>query len=132
MNQVWIPISSVSIYQTEKSFQRSPFLYKTKTMRYSVCITITLIQCRSLDFYWVQMTFSKLNMGQLVKKKKGKIKERKKKRKKKEVCSDCLWVGHTVATEHHGLNFILANTNHTLPLRTSSFHSFQISHIWKF
>lgn len=129
MNQVWIPESSVSIYQTEKSFQLSPFLYKTKTMRYSVCITIILIQCRSLAFYWVQMTFSKLNMGQLVLKKREREREKERKRKKKEVHSDCLWVGHTVATEHHGLNFILANTNHTLTLRTNIFHSFQISHI---
>lgn len=53
-------------------------------MRYSVCITITLIQCRSLAFYCVQMTFSKLNMGQLgffkfyfKKKKKGKGEEKR-------------------------------------------------------
>lgn len=89
------------IYQTEKSLQLSLFLYKSKTMRCSVCITITLIQCRSLAFYWVQMTFSKQNMGQLAFF-----------LKKKEGGSDCHWVGHTVATGDNCWNYILTNIKH--------------------
>ena len=55
------------------------------------------------------MTFSKLNMGQLVKKKKKRKEKRKNERKEKEKrkkekekersVSDCLCVGHTVATD---------------------------------
>lgn len=124
MNLVWIPVSSVSIYQTQKPFQLSPFLYKTKTMWYSVCITITLIQCRSLAFYWVQMTFSKLNMGQLERKEKAKERQGEKGRE----------MGREMGREGKGKKGPELHTGQHRPptLKTNIFHSFQTSHTGKF
>lgn len=114
-NQFQSPVSSVSIYQTEKSLQLSPFLYKTKTMRYSVCITIILIQCRSLAFYWVQMTFSKLNMGQLVFRKKGGMRE-KKRRGRSGACMLVAFLVYKAAQSKNSIRpwFYSVNANQVL------------------
>lgn len=76
------------------------------------------------------MTFSKLNIGQLVRKRERETEreeERERKRERKtEAGSGCLWVGHTVAREHHGLRFTLANTNHMLTLGLALFIPFRL------
>jgi len=44
-------------------------------------------------------------------------------KKKKGGVADCLWVGHTVATEHNCLSYILTNIKHRTEVKNYLFFS---------